>query len=73
MEIFITLLLFVGIIVGLPTIMALLIGLKFTIEDKNCVEEVNAVKRNILWLKISFITMLLIILTAFIYMCILYS
>lgn len=43
---------FVALAINIPTMIAYLIGLQFQIEDKNCPQDVNAVKRNILMTKL---------------------
>jgi hypothetical protein len=45
-------LLFVALIINVPTLIAYLWGLKFQINDFNCPEEVRDVKQNILLTKI---------------------
>lgn len=43
---------FIALAINVPTMIAYLIGLKFQINDFNCKQEVNDVKRNILMTKI---------------------
>lgn len=43
---------FVALVINIPTMIAYLIGLRFQIEDKNCPEEVRDVKHNILFTKL---------------------
>lgn len=45
-------LLFVALVINVPTLIAYLIGLQFQINDFNCPKEVKEVKRNILLTKI---------------------
>ena len=43
---------FIALVINIPTMIAYLIGLRFQIEDKNCPEEVRDVKHNILFTKL---------------------
>lgn len=43
---------FVALVINIPTMIAYLIGLRFQIENKNCPEEVRDVKHNILFTKL---------------------
>ena len=45
-------LIFIALIINVPTMIAYLIGLKFQITDFNCKDEVKGVKTNILMTKI---------------------
>ena len=43
---------FIALAINIPTMIAYLIGLRFQIEDKNCPQEVQDVKHNILFTKL---------------------
>lgn len=70
MKTFIIILLFIGLILGIPSSIAQIVGLKYDINDKTNKTEINDVKRNILWVKLTTIYMTITIIITLIFLTI---